>query len=76
MLLRVNNVDVANATKETVMEALQVASNIVNLRVRRKKPVGRFNVSVDLTLNKRGWSQHCMVSSRLEYTCSSFIEVG
>lgn len=54
MLLRVNDVDVANASKETVMEALRAASNTVNLKIRRKKPIGRFNVSVDLTLNKRG----------------------
>ena len=54
VLLRVNNVDVANASKETVMEAMKAASNIVNLRIRRKKHIGRFNISVDLTLNKRG----------------------
>lgn len=54
VLLRVNDVDVANASKETVLEAIHAASTTVYLKVRRKKPVGRFNVTVDLNLNKKG----------------------
>ena len=54
VLLRVNDVDVTSASKEAVMEAIQAANTTLVLKVRRKKPLGRFNVSVEFPFNKKG----------------------
>lgn len=54
VLLRVNDVDVSSVSKETVQKAIHAASTTINLRVRRKKSIGRFNVTVVLNLNKKG----------------------
>jgi len=55
VLLRVNNVDMTSASKERALDAIKSSpSSVVNLKVRRKKAIGRFNIPVAFRLNKKG----------------------
>ncbi|KAF6033024.1 hypothetical protein EB796_008666 [Bugula neritina] len=54
VLLRVNNVDMTSASKERALDAIKSSpSSVVNLKVRRKKAIGRFNIPVAFRLNKK-----------------------
>ena len=56
VLLRVNDLDLSNASKERLVETIQASSDSVTFKVRRRKPIGRCNISVEFPFNRKGLS--------------------